>query len=187
MRNIFFISIILLGFACELSAQQEALDGDYVIREEDVISIIVRGESEYNVEARPVRMDGKITMPLLGDILVSGKTKGNLEAEITEMLRIYLIDPLVQIFLERTPSHKLTVAGNVGRPGDYALTSPTTVLQALMNAGGPTEKAKVKKILIVREVNGREMQFRFNYKEVLQGKNLRQNILLENRDYILVP
>ena len=188
MRKIFFICIILLGFTCELPAQQEAADGDYVIREEDVLSIIVRDEKEYDVNARPVRMDGKITMPLLGDIFVSGKTTKELEAEITERLKIHLKEPIiVQVFLESTPSHKVTVGGNVVQPGDYALTSPTTVLQVLNSAKGLTEKAKVKNIKIIRYINGRQVQFNFNYKEFLQAKNLQQNILLQNGDYILVP
>jgi len=186
MKSIFFSCIVLLGFVCELSAQ-EVMDGDYIIREEDVLSVSVRDEPEYTVKDRPVRMDGKIPVPMIGEIYVNGKTVKQLEAEITEKLKVFVREPIVQVFVEKTPSYRVTISGNVGRPGDYALTSPTTVLQVLNSAGGPTASAKVKKIIIVRTVNGRDMHFPFNYKEVLQGKNLRQNIQLQNRDLILVP
>ena len=186
MRNVLLGCIILFGLLGGMFAQ-ETMDSDYVIREEDVLSVIVRGEEEYTIRDRAVRMDGRIAMPSLGEIYVSGKTTQQLEAEITEKLKIFMRDPIVQIFLERTPSHRVHVAGKVGRPGNYALTGPTTVLEVLMSAGGPLDTAKVKNIRIIRNVNGREVQFRFNYKDVLQGKNLRQNIQLENRDWIMVP
>ena len=191
MRNIFFgciIGIVLLGFAFELYAQEnEKPTGDYIISEGDVLSINVRGEQEYTVKGTQVRIDGRITLPSIGEIHVSGKTSAQLEAEITERLKIHLKEPIVQVFIDKT-NHKVTVAGKVGRPGNYALMSPnTTVLEILMTAGGPSETAKSKNIKIVRYVNGKEVQFLFNYKEVLQGKNLKQNILVENRDWIMVP
>lgn len=188
MKNIFFICMILFGFACGSSAQEDIdSDSDYVIREEDVISVNVRGEPENSVRDRSVRMDGKITLPMLGEIHASGKTTKQLEAEITERLKYLVRDPIVQVFVEKVYSHRVTVAGKVGRPGTYALGSPTTVLEVLMSAGGPLATAKIKKIKIVRKVNDVEVQFPFNYKEVLNGKKLNQNILLENRDWILVP
>jgi len=186
MRNIFFSFIILLVFACGLPAQGEA-DSDYVIREEDVISIEVRNEPEYTVSNRPVRMDGRITLPMLGEIYVGGKTTKQLEDEITERLKYLVREPIVQVFVDKVLSHKVTVAGKVGRPGQYSLGAPTNVLEVLMAAGGPLSTASVKNIKIVRHVDGKEVQYLFNYKDALQGKNLHQNILLENRDLILVP
>ena len=186
MRNVFFSCIILLVFTCGLPAQDE-VDSDYVIREEDVISINVRNEDEYSVKERSVRMDGRITLPQLGEIYVGGKTTKQLEAEITERLKFLVRDPIVQVFVDRVFSHKVTIAGKVGRPGQYSLGAPTNVLEVLMSAGGPLPTASVKNIKIVRVVNGKEVQYPFNYKDALQGKNLQQNILLENRDLILVP
>jgi len=186
MKKVFFGCIILLGFACGLSAQEE-IDSDYIIREEDVLSVTVRDEPEYTVRERSVRMDGKITLPMLGEIHASGKTTKQLESEITERLKYLVRDPIVQVFVDKVFSHRVTVAGKVGKPGQYALGSPTTVLEVLMSAGGPLDSAKVKNIKIVRNVNGKEVHFPFNYRNVLQGKNLNQNILLENRDLILVP
>ena len=185
MKKAFFSCVIFWIFVSGLPAQDDA-DSDYVIREEDVLSITVREEPEYTVKERPVRMDGRVTLPLLGEIHASGKTTKQLETEITDRLKYLVRDPIVQVFVDRVFSQRVTVAGKVNRTGHYALSSPTTVLDVLVRAGGPTADAKVKAIKIVRTVNGREIQYTFNYKEVLQGKNMKQNILLENRDYIMV-
>jgi len=186
MKKAFFSCVILLIFITGLPAQEDA-GGDYVIREEDVLSITVRDEPEYTVKERAVRMDGRVTLPMLGEIHASGKTTKQLESEITERLKYLVREPIVQVFVDRVFSHRVTLAGKVGRPGQYALSSPTTVLDVLVRAGGPTADAQVKKIKVVRIENGVERQFMFNYKDVLQGKNMKQNILLENRDYIMVP
>ena len=195
MRNTFFGCIILLGFVCGIFAQdqqvqreQEEMDSNYIISEEDVLSITVRGEPEYSVQNRSVRMDGRIAFPMLGEIHVSGRTTKQLEAELTEKLEFYLRNPpVVQVVVEKIFSHRVMVAGNVNRPGLDAITSPTTILEIITRAGGPTASAKVKKIKIVRYVEGKEVQFLFNYKDAIRGKKLHQNILLENRDLILVP
>jgi len=191
MRNLFLGCIILLGFACGFAAQEDE-ESDYVIREDDVLSIIVRDEPEFTVQGRPVRMDGRITLPQLGEIHVSGKTTKQLESEITERLKYLVREPIVQVFVDKVVSYWVTVSGKVGRTGKYAIGapssgSPSTVLEVLATAGGPLPTASVKNIKIVRIVNGREVQFPFNYKDALQGKKLEQNIILENRDLILVP
>jgi len=186
LRNIFFSCVILLGFICGLYAQEE-VGSDYVIKEDDVISVIVRGEEEYTVKERLVRLDGRIALPMLGEINVSGKTPKQLENEIAEKLKTYVQDPIVQVFVDKVGSHWVTVAGQVGKMGRYTIGASTTVLEILVQAGGPLPTAKLKNIKIVRTINGREVQFPFNYKDAIRGRNLRQNIILENRDYILVP
>jgi polysaccharide export outer membrane protein len=191
VRNVFFICVIMLAFVCGLSAQED-VDSNYVIREDDTLTITVRGFDEYTVKGRPVRMDGRIPFPGLGEIHVSGKTTTQLEEELTKRLEFLVLEPIVQVFVDNVASYWVLLAGNVSRTGKFAIGSPTSgsptrVLDVLASAGGPTEKAKIKDIKIVRYVNGREVIFRFNYKDVLQGKNLNQNILLENRDTIMVP
>lgn len=189
MKSVFFSCVILLGFICGLPAQEE---NSIVISEDDIISIKVRDEPEFSVEGRSVRLDGRVSLPMLGEIHVSGKTTKQLEEEITKRLEIFVKEPIVQVYVDRVFSHWVTVVGKVGKTGRYAIGSPSsgspsTVLDILATAGGPAETAKVKNIKIVRKVNGREVQYPFNYKDVLQGKNLHQNIPLENRDVILVP
>lgn len=189
MKNIFFSCILLLGFVCGMSAQE---DDGYLISEDDIISISVRNEPDFSVKERSVRMDGRISLAMLGEIHVSGKTTKQLEEEITKRLEFFVKDPVVTVFVDRVFSHWVTVAGKANRTGRFAIgspssNSPSTVLDILAIAGGPTETAKVKDIKIIRTVNGKQVQFPFNYKDALQGKNLYQNILLENRDLILVP
>ena len=186
MRNIFFSCFILLIFTCGMSAQEE-VGSNYVIGEEDIISVIVRNEPEFSTSDRMVRMDGMITMPMLGEIYIIGKTARQLEEEITEKLKMFVVDPIVIVVIEKVLSHRVTIAGNIAKMGHYAIGTPSTVLDIIIRAGGPTPTAKVKNIKIVRVINGREVQFSFNYRDVIRGKNLRQNILLENRDLILVP
>jgi polysaccharide export outer membrane protein len=183
-----------LGFVCGLYAQEqeEVPDSDYVIREDDILSIKVRDEKEYTVEGRPVRMDGRITLPMLGEIYASGKTQKQLETEITDRLKLFVKDPIVQVVVDRVASYYVVLSGKIGKTGRHLIGSPnggspTTVLEVLAGAGGPLPTASVKNIIIVRKVNGQEVQFKFNYKDVLQGKNLQQNIILENRDWIMVP
>ncbi|MCL2877978.1 MAG: polysaccharide export protein [Acidobacteria bacterium] len=188
MKKIFIICVVLLGFICGLPAQeQDGPEGSYVIGEEDILSITVRGEPEFSVRDRSVRMDGRIALPMFGEIHASGKTAQQLEEEITKKLEYLVKNPVVIVVVDKVISHRVTVAGQVGKPGLYAITAPTTVLEIIVRAGGPTQNAKGKRIRIVRQVNGREVQFPFNYDDVIKGRNLRQNILLENRDMILVP
>jgi len=190
VRNIFISCVILLIFVGGLSAQESTqgeVDSNYVIGEEDILTISVRNEPDFRMEGQSVRLDGKITVPMLGDIYAKGKTAKQLEDDIAEKLRFLVVDPVVIVVVDKIFSNKVTVAGNVAKPGQYALSTPTTVLEVLVRAGQPTEKAKVKNIIIVRVINGKEIHFSFNYKDVIRGKNMRQNILLENRDYILVP
>ena len=186
MKNVFLGCVILLGSVCGLFAQEE-VDGNYIIGESDVLSVDVRKEPEYTAKAITVRVDGMISLPTLGDIHASGKTVKQLEDEIAEKLKEFLIDPIVQVFVDKVVSHWVTVAGQVSRVSQYALTGPTTVLEVIVRAGGPLPTAKTKDIKIIRYVNGKEIQIPFNYKEVIQGKNMSQNILLKNRDTILVP
>ena len=190
MRSLLLSCVILLGFVHGAFAQleqEEEADTNYLIGEEDILSVTVRNEPEFSIKERSVRMDGRIALPMLGEIHASGKTSRQLEIEITKKLELLVIDPVVTVVVDRVFSHRVTVGGQVSRPGLYAIGSPTTVLEIIVRAGGLTATAKNKAIKIVRYENGKEVQFSFNYKDVIRGKNLRQNILLENRDIILVP
>jgi len=186
MKNIFFVWVIFVGFTGGLFSQ-EVVDSNFVIGEEDVLSIDVWKESDLSVKERSVRSDGMITLPLLGEIQASGKTVKQLQDEIAEKLKDLIVNPNVTVEVVRIFSQKVSVNGQVSRPGQYALGAPVTVLDVLSRAGGPTADAKSTKIKILRMVNGREIYFTFNYKDALKGKNIRQNILLENGDRVLVP
>jgi len=149
---------------------------------EDVISIRVWREPELS-GVMTVRPDGQITMPLIGDVKASGLTPLQLAAQITEKLSKFINGPEVSVSVQAVRSRRYSVTGEVLRPGVYPLVVPTTVLDALTAAGGFREFANTKNITVMR--GGK--RFKFNYKDVIKGKNMSQNILLENGDYIVVP
>jgi polysaccharide export outer membrane protein len=156
----------------------------YVIGAEDVLSIIVFENVGFNVPSEMVRPDGKITMPLIGELQASGKTPEQLKAEITEVLATNYMNlpPHVSVIVVQVNSKNYYLNGEVLKPGKYPLIVPTTVMQALVNAGGFKDFANKKKIRIQRGTKF----FQFNYNEVSKGKKLDQNILLQPDDQIFV-
>ncbi len=149
---------------------------------EDIIAIRVWREPELSF-ASQIRPDGKITMQLVGEIQAAGLTPDQLKANIVEKLSEYINKPEVSVSVQSVQSRRYYIMGAVNRAGAFALVVPTTIMEALTNAGGFREFANTKKITILRK--GKIIKF--NLQEVLKGKNLDQNILLENGDYINVP
>lgn len=154
----------------------------YMIGPEDILLIRVWREPEHSglVTVRP---DGKITLPLVGDIQAAGLTPDKLDAEVTAALSKYINNPDVIVSVQAVRSKRYYVTGEVNRPGAYPLVTPVTVLEALTLAGGFRDFANKKKITVLRG----NRRFRFNYNDVVKGKNLSQNIVLEHGDYIIVP
>jgi polysaccharide biosynthesis/export protein len=169
----------------EKSAESSAAAVDpnkYLIGPEDILFIRVWREPDFTLPAA-VRPDGKITMPLVGDVQAGDKTPMQLTKSITEMLGKYLNNPDVNVMVTDVRSKKYYIDGEVLKPGTYLLVTPTTVLEALSNCGGFRDFANSKKIRILRKGN----ILHFNYKDVSKGKNLEQNILIESGDHIIVP
>lgn len=154
----------------------------YLIGPEDILFIRVWREPDFTLPAA-VRPDGKITMPLIGDVQAGNETPMQLTKAITEMLGKYINNPDVNVIVTDVRSKKYYIDGEVNKPGTYLLVTPTTVLEALSNAGGFRDFANTKKIRILRQGN----ILHFNYKEVSRGKNLEQNIKVEPGDHIIVP
>jgi len=154
----------------------------YLIGPEDVLFIRVWREPDFTLPAA-VRPDGKITMPLVGDVQAGNQTPMQLTKTITELLGKYLNNPDVNVIVTDVRSKKYYIDGEVLKPGTYLLVTPTTVLEALSNCGGFRDFANSKKIRILRKGN----ILHFNYKDVSKGKNLEQNILVEPGDHIIIP
>jgi polysaccharide export outer membrane protein len=154
----------------------------YIIGPEDVLSIRVWREPE-NSGQFVVRPDGKIALPLIGEVQAAGLTPEGLRATVAEGLQKVLTHPEVTVGVERVNSKKYYIQGEINKPGAYPLVVPTTVLEALVNAGGFRDFANTKKITILRG----SQTFKFNYKEVSKGKNMQQNIQLQPGDQIFVP
>ena len=162
-------------------------DSAYVIGANDVLAVNVWKEPDIS-RSVPVRSDGKISLPLVGELQASGQTPRQLEQEITKRLQNYISEPEVTVIVTDSKSQKVNILGMVSRPGAYLLTSSTTVLDAIAMAGGFKDFAKQKSIYVLRQApDGTQQRLSFNYKEVIKGKNPEQNIRLQAGDTVVVP
>ena len=165
----------------------KAHDDTYVIGVDDVLAINVWKEPEVS-RTVPVRSDGKISLPLAGEVQASGNTPRKLEQEIAAKLQSFITGPEVTVIVEQIKSQKFNVLGQVTRPGSYPLTNSPTVLDAIALAGGFRDFAKQKSIYVLRQnPDGTQSRIFFNYKSVIKGKNSEQNIKLQSNDTIVVP
>jgi polysaccharide export outer membrane protein len=162
-------------------------DSSYVIGADDVLAINVWKEPDVS-RSVPVRSDGKISLPLVGELTAGGQTPLQLEQEITRRLANYISEPEVTVIVQDSKSQRINILGMVVRPGTYMLTGSATVLDAIAMAGGFRDFAKQKEIYVLRaNADGTEKRLTFNYKEVIKGKNPEQNIRLLPRDTVVVP
>ncbi|MEQ1757809.1 MAG: polysaccharide biosynthesis/export family protein [Vicinamibacterales bacterium] len=163
-----------------------ATPADYVIGADDQLAIIFWREKDMSAEVA-VRPDGKISLPLLNDIQASGLTPEQLRLSVTEAASKYVEDPNVTVVVKAINSRRVFITGQVEKPGPYPLTAPTTVLQLLALAGGVAEYAKSEGIQVMRTENGKTTNYKFNYKDVIKGKKLEQNVMLKPGDTVIVP
>lgn len=169
------------------SATTKAHDASYVIGNSDVLAITVWKEPDVS-RSIPVRPDGKISLPLVGEIQAAGRTPLQLEEEIAAKLQTYINKPDVTVIVQEINSEKFNILGRVVKPGSYPLSGAATVLDAIATAGGFQDFAKQKSIYILRSnPAGGQSRMMFNYKDVIKGKHPEQNIKLEPRDTIVVP
>jgi len=162
-------------------------DSSYVIGANDVLAVNVWKEPDIS-RSVPVRSDGKISLPLVGELQASGQTPQQLEQEITKRLQNYISEPEVTVIVTDSKSQKVNILGMVSRPGAYLLTSSTTVLDAVAMSGGFKDFAKQKSIYVLRQApDGTQQRIPFNYKDVIKGKNPEQNIRLQAGDTVVVP
>ena len=163
-----------------------ALPSDYTIGPDDILSIVFWRDKEMSSDV-VVRPDGRITLPLLNDVQAGGLTPDLLRARIVEQASKFYEEPNVSVVVKQINSRRVYVTGLVMKPGAYPISTPTTVLQLLSVAGGVTEFADTKNIMVMRTENGQQKGYRFNYGEVKKGRNLKQNILLQPGDTVVVP
>lgn len=162
-------------------------DANFVIGNDDVLAINVWKEPDVS-RSIPVRSDGKISLPLVGEVQAAGQTPLKLEADIAAKLKNYISNPEVTVIVQQINSQKFNILGMVVRPGSYPLTNSATVLDAIALAGGFRDFAKKKSIYVLRQsADGTQTRLSFNYNEVIKGKNLPQNVKLQPRDTVVVP
>ena len=159
----------------------------YKIGSGDVLEIVTWKEPDFSREAVLVRIDGKITFPLLGDIQASGRTPLLVKKEIEKGLKDFVDNPIVTVTVRDSGSQKFYILGEVVNTGEYNLIKDLTVLQAFALAGGFTEWSSKKEIILLRNENGKEKIIRVNYKNIIQGKDFSKNIHIKANDTIIVP
>jgi len=191
---VFFVSTIIVFSQTDRetplkrdSQAQAVVDKErYVIGPEDVLYIHVWKEDALS-RTVPVRMDGNISLPLIHEIKAAGLTPLQLEAAITEKLKGLYENPNVSVTVMEANSFKVYISGEVMKPGVYKLREETTILQIIPTAGGFTDWAKQKKILVIRKENGKEKRFTVDYKKAMRGDDPNSNIVLKAGDTIIVP
>ena len=186
----FFFIFIFLGCSQkevikDSTGEQVTGDGTrYVIGPEDVLDIQVWREQGLSGKVS-VRLDGKISLPLLQDVQAAGLTPIELQRSLIEKLKELVDSPNVSVIVVEANSFKIFVVGQVKSPGQYRLRTETTLVQAIPLAGGFTDWANQKKILIVRKDKGEEMRITANYKKMIDGRV--PPLILKSGDYIIVP
>jgi polysaccharide export outer membrane protein len=170
---------------------EEDVPSAYMIGPEDILEIVV-WKNQTLSKVVTVLPDGKISLPLVGDIQAAGATAIQLKEEITERLKPYYREfPEVSVIVQQVNSH-IYIIGEVPRPGRYVVKSGTTVLQAIALAGGLTQFASPNKIMLLRTENGvnngrnRESIWQIRYRDIISGRNLETNITLKTGDTIIV-
>jgi len=163
------------------------VEDDYIIGPSDVLAITVWKDTELT-RTVPVRPDGRISLPLIGELEVSGLTAPAVQLMVAAKLKEFISDPHVTVIVQEVKSRTYSVLGKIAKPGAYELGKPTTVLQAIAIAGGFLDFAKQSKVYIIRPVSGGSNQtLPFDYKRVIKGRNAGQNVELQNGDTIVVP
>jgi polysaccharide biosynthesis/export protein len=162
-------------------------DDTFVIGNDDVLAVNVWKEPDIS-RSIPVRSDGKISLPLVGEVQAAGQTPLKLEQEIASRLKNFISEPEVTVMVQQINSQKFNILGQVSKPGSYSLTNGATVLDAIALAGGFRDFAKRKSIYVLRQnLDGTQARLPFNYKEVISGHKSSQNVKLQPRDTIVVP
>jgi len=182
MRRLAWVAIAMLSFDVTVHAE----DSSYVIQPGDVLQISVWKETDLQAEVL-VRPDGGISFPLAGDLHVEGMNITQITHALTERIQKYIPDPVVTVATKTIGGNHVYVVGKVNRPGDFPISRPIDVMQALSMAGGATPFASLSGIRILRRENGKQVAIKFNYNKVEDGKALDSNITLRSGDTVVVP
>jgi polysaccharide export outer membrane protein len=192
LRNSSILFLILVAVVPFVAAQASGEDAassaendSYVIGIEDVIRVVVWNEDELTLSQK-VRPDGRITVPLVNDVLVAGKTPQQVSRDITAALGDYIRDPNVTVIVEEINSFRVYFLGEVTEQGPIQFYRPTRLMQGIATAGGLTEFANKKSVVLLREDGAHEKRIRIDFKALWEGEPGHENLLLQPGDTILV-
>ena len=202
-RAILVVMLVLAGLALPAAAQTASspvaspkaampaappleVPPGYTIGADDVLNVMFWRDKEMTADV-VVRPDGRITLPLVNDIVAVGLTPEQLRDRIKTEASRFVEEPSVTVVVKQINSRRVFITGMVGKPGAYPMTRAIRVLQLISLAGGLDEFANAKNIMIMRNQAGQQVALKFNYNDVRKGKNLEQNIELQAGDTVVVP
>jgi len=180
------LAVVLLMQLSSFAAAQQVAGLEYRIGPEDVLHISVWKEDDLDRKVL-VRPDGGVSFPLVGDIQVSGRTPLEVQDEIRSRLARYVPDAEVTVSVDKISGYTIFVLGEVNKPGQFTLGRYVDVVQALTLAGGTTPYASERNMQILRRKDGREVTYRFDFRDIKRGRDLKQNIILQSGDVVVVP
>lgn len=190
------LAVVLVTTAGPVSGQQPvkaASDrnqapehGEYRIGPEDVLQISV-WKNDAMSRTVPVRPDGKISLPLLNDVQAAGLTPMQLRDVLVKKMVVYIPTPEVSVIVTEVRSFKVSVIGEVSRPGRYELKSWTTVVDALAMVGGFSEFASRSRIVVLRPEGKTTKRIPFNYNKAITDGGEQENFYLSPGDMVVVP
>ena len=162
------------------------VDADYTIGADDVLTIAFWGEKDMSGDVI-VRPDGKITLPLINDVVAAGLSPEQLRVRVAERAAQFFQNAQATVIVKEINSRRVFITGQVEKPGAYPLTTRTTVIQLIALAGGLKEFARSSRIVIMRNTAGRDVHLMFDFRAVVEGKNPDQNVEVRPGDTVVVP
>ena len=176
----------------EILEEADNSQKDFLLGPEDVLDIVVWKNEDLSQKVVVVRPDGKISMPLIGEVMASGRTANQLASQIAGRLKEYKENPTVTVSVKEVNSYYVYVLGEITKPGKYQLKSHSTVLHAVAIAGGFTIYAAKNKMQVIRNVQGedgkmREIRIPVRYDDLISGKGEIGNFVLKTGDVVVVP
>ena len=186
VRYLFVLGLALIVTGSAMAQEDQRPDKEYKILPGDILQISVWGEEDLQDQVL-VRPDGGISFPLCGDISAKDRSVVDLQDEIATRLSRYVSDPVVTVSVAEVQGNKIYVIGQVARPGFFVVNPQVDVLQALSMAGGTTPFANLNDIKILRRNGSAQEVLEFRYNDVINGRRLEQNIILQSGDSVIVP
>ncbi len=177
---------VVAGSAASADAESAAVSASYLVQPGDILLVSVWREPDMQSEVA-VRPDGRISLPLVGEIDVANHDVAQIRADLTSRLQPFMPDAAVNVAVKQPLGNKIYVLGQVNRPGEFILNRDVDVLQALSLAQGATRFAELDEIKVLRREGVSQTAIPFNYDEVVGGKHLEQNIVLRSGDVVVVP
>ena len=181
-----FLSFSLVVLALLSAADGVAQDAAYRVLPGDILAISVWREPELQGQVL-LRPDGGFSFPLVGEVDARNKTPAELQQLVSERIRKFIPEAVVTVSVQEIKGNKVYVIGQVNKPGEFPVSRRVDVMQALSMAGGATAFASLGDISVLRRQNGTQKVLPFRYTDVVRGKGLEQNIVLEPGDVVVVP